>query len=157
MTLTELEQTVRAWLDQADVVPTDSRVARHPDKRTLRWYQSLGIVDKPLRYRGRTAIYGRRHALQATAAKLLQASGHSLAQVQAALRGATDAELEAALADAGAVSPDPDSSRSTAVSLDRFRTVELAPGVLVTIDTAQVANPEAVIARLTHLSSGGPA
>ncbi|MFT4624416.1 MAG: DNA-binding transcriptional MerR regulator [Myxococcota bacterium] len=153
MTLDTLEQTVRAMLDATGVEPVDARVARVPDRRTLRWYQSIGVMDKPLRYDGRKAIYGRRHALQAAAAKLLQATGYTLTQVQAALRGATDAQLEAALADAGGAAAPPSPAPPPAAA--RWRTIELAPGVLLTLDTRLVADPAAVITTLTT-ALGGP-
>ncbi|MFN7147602.1 MAG: MerR family transcriptional regulator, partial [Myxococcota bacterium] len=81
----------------------DERVSVRPDARTLRYYQSLGILDRPLRHEGREAVYGYRHLLQAVVTKLLQAEGLSLAQIQRALAGRTDVALEAAVAEALAV------------------------------------------------------
>lgn len=69
------------------------RVRDLPDARTIRWYQTLGMVDRPVAFRGRTALYGRRHVLQLAAIKRLQAGGVPLADVQRALAGRTDAEL----------------------------------------------------------------
>lgn len=83
----------------------DGRVAREVDERTLRYLQSLGLLDRPLRYDGRTAVYGFRHLLQALCVRALQARGYSLAQAQAALTGATDAELEGAALEALAAAP----------------------------------------------------
>jgi DNA-binding transcriptional MerR regulator len=80
--------------------PADERVSAAPDERTLRWYQTTGLLDRPLRYDGRTAIYGWRHLLQACAVKLLQASGQPLADVQRALAGVGSEPLEAAVAEA---------------------------------------------------------
>jgi hypothetical protein len=51
------------------------------------------MVDRPLGMRGRTALYGSRHLLQVVAVKRRQAQGRSLAEIQAELTGATDAEL----------------------------------------------------------------
>jgi DNA-binding transcriptional MerR regulator len=70
------------------------RVRDVPDLRTIRYYTTLGLIDRPAEMRGRTALYGRRHLLQLVAIKKLQARGLSLAQVQQRMAGATDAALE---------------------------------------------------------------
>ena len=64
-----------------------------PDRRTIRYYTTLGLIDRPAEMRGRTALYGRRHLLQFVAIKKLQARGRSLAEIQQALAGQTDKEL----------------------------------------------------------------
>jgi DNA-binding transcriptional MerR regulator len=64
-----------------------------PDARTVRYYTTLGLLDRPAAMRGRTALYGRRHLLQLVAIKRLQARGLSLAEVQARLVGRTDRVL----------------------------------------------------------------
>lgn len=69
------------------------RVRDLPDERTIRWYQTRGLVDRPAALRGRTALFGRRHVLQLAAIKRLQAAGQPLAAVQRSLAGSTDAEL----------------------------------------------------------------
>jgi DNA-binding transcriptional MerR regulator len=74
-------------------------VAECPDARTIRYYQTIGIVDKPLRYEGRNAVYGYQHLLQVVAIKLLQSRGLTLAQVQRAITNSTLSDLEAALTD----------------------------------------------------------
>ena len=48
------------------------RVRDVPDRRTIRYYTTLGLIDRPA-LRGRTALYGRRHLLQLVAIKRLQA------------------------------------------------------------------------------------
>src|SRR5437016_1152361 len=42
----------------------DGRVARALDPRTVRYYQTLGILDRPHSYEGHKARYGPRHLLQ---------------------------------------------------------------------------------------------
>jgi DNA-binding transcriptional MerR regulator len=64
-----------------------------PDRRTIRYYTTLGLIDRPAEMRGRTAYYGRRHLLQLVAIKKLQAEGRSLAEIQRALAGLTDHAL----------------------------------------------------------------
>ena len=71
----------------------NGRVRDVPDRRTVRWYTTIGLVDRPAGMRGRTALYGPRHLLQIVAIKRLQAQGRSIAEIQAELVGATDSTL----------------------------------------------------------------
>ena len=71
----------------------NGRVRDIPDLRTIRYYTTAGLLDRPAEMRGRTALYGRRHLLQLVAIKQLQARGLSLSQVQQRLAGASDAML----------------------------------------------------------------
>jgi DNA-binding transcriptional MerR regulator len=85
------------------------RVRDVPDLRTIRYYTTLGLVDRPVAMRGRTALYGQRHLLQLVVIKRLQARGMSLAAVQERVVGLSDASLrrladeEAAVTKADAV------------------------------------------------------
>lgn len=76
-----------------------------PDVRTIRYYTTLGLLDRPESMQGRTALYGRKHLLQLVAIKRLQAKGFTLTQIQAQLLGMSVAQLEqlAALAAVSAV------------------------------------------------------
>src|SRR5881392_2255064 len=74
--------------------PPNGRVREVPDRRTIRYYTTLGLLDRPAEMRGRTALYGRRHLLQLVAIKRLQARGLSLAEVQVELAAASDERLE---------------------------------------------------------------
>jgi DNA-binding transcriptional MerR regulator len=69
------------------------RVRDVPDLRTIRYYTTLGLLDRPAVMRGRTALYGPRHLLQLVAIKRLQARGLSLAAVQERVVGLSDATL----------------------------------------------------------------
>jgi DNA-binding transcriptional MerR regulator len=69
------------------------RVRDVPDRRAVRWYVTIGLVDRPAAMAGRTALYGPRHLLQIVAVKRRQAAGQSLAQIQTELAGATDEAL----------------------------------------------------------------
>jgi DNA-binding transcriptional MerR regulator len=71
----------------------NGRVRQVPDVRTIRWYTTIGLLDRPSEMRGRTALYGRRHLAQIVAIKRLQAAGKSLTEVQEQLIGADDATL----------------------------------------------------------------
>src|SRR5947208_15895168 len=70
------------------------RVREVPNGRTIRWYTTIGLVDRPAVMRGRTALYTKRHLLQLVAVKRLQAAGHPLAEIQRELLGRTDADRE---------------------------------------------------------------
>ncbi len=73
----------------------NGRVRNVPDRRAVRWYTTIGLVDRPLPSAGRAARYGPRHLCQIIAVKRLQAAGRSLAEIQADLAGASDATLTA--------------------------------------------------------------
>jgi DNA-binding transcriptional MerR regulator len=92
-TLDELVRRAAEALAAQDVRVPNGRVTPLPDRRVVRWYATIGLVDRPLAYRGRTALYGRRHLLQVVAVKRRQAEGRSLAEIQAELAGATDRTL----------------------------------------------------------------
>lgn len=131
----------------------DERVRAEVDDRTVRYYQSSGLVDRPLRYEGRSALYGYRHLLQLLAVKALQGAGYKLAQVQASLAGVPTPELEAAVARAlGEVAaaplpPAPPVAPSPAPrALVQF---ELAPGLWLTVDPALHPDPAALAAAFT--------
>lgn len=95
-TIDELASRVAGVL-AADGYPgaPNGRVRGVPDARAIRWYATIGLVDRPAGMRGRTALYGVRHLLQLVAVKRRQAEGRSIADIQAELAGASDAALRA--------------------------------------------------------------
>lgn len=146
-----LVAAARRLLERAGARPEDERVNALPDERTVRYYQTGGLVDRPLRYEGRTALYGFRHLLQVVAVKLLQAQGHSLAQVQRALAGTTTAALEEAVRTSlGAPAP---ASPIGGPALRPLVAAEIAPGVTVLVDPAVVSDPGEVLSRLADVLS----
>jgi DNA-binding transcriptional MerR regulator len=64
-----------------------------PDRRTIRYYTTLGLIDRPTRIQGRTALYGLRHLLQLVAIKRLQAAGLSLGEIQQQLLALSSSAL----------------------------------------------------------------
>src|SRR5689334_5525485 len=84
------ELALAAALPAAD---HSGRVRAVPDARTIRYYTTVGLLDRAAEMRGRTAYYGRRHVLQLVAIKQLQAAGLTLEQVQQKLAGATTRKL----------------------------------------------------------------
>lgn len=74
--------------------PSNGQIRAVPNRRTIRYYTTLGLLDRPVEMRGRTAFYNRRHLLQLVAIKRLQARGLTLSQVQERLAGIGTAALE---------------------------------------------------------------
>ncbi len=102
-TLRELTAEVAAQLARNYEAADNGQVRAIPDERSIRYYTSLGLVDRPAAMRGRTALYGRRHLAQLVAIKRMQALGKSLAEIQRMLPAVDDATLSRI---AGVVLPD---------------------------------------------------
>lgn len=94
-TIDQLVARVAAALFAAPAGQTSGRIRDVPDRRAIRWYSTIGLLDRPIPTAGRVAHYGRRHLLQVVAIKRRQAQGQSLAQIQAELVGASDEQLAA--------------------------------------------------------------
>jgi DNA-binding transcriptional MerR regulator len=92
-TLDELSARVARALAVDYEGQASGRVRDVPDRRTIRYYTTLGLLDRPAAMKGRTALYGVRHLRQLVAIKRLQARGMTLAEVQDRLLGQTDAGL----------------------------------------------------------------
>jgi len=150
-TLDELTERVEAAL--ADYPgQVNGRVRAVPDRRAIRWYATIGLVDRPAEMRGRTALYSRRHLLQLVAIKRRQAQGHTLAQIQAELAGATDESLQPiATLPANTSQPPrprfwtdrPQPTPATAEVAEFVTAVRLADGVTVVLDQAAPTTPDA--------------
>jgi DNA-binding transcriptional MerR regulator len=81
-TLDELSARVALALSVDYDGQPSGRVRDVPDGRIVRYYTTLGLVDRPVQYDGRVALYSSRHLLQILGIKRLQQEGASLAQVQ---------------------------------------------------------------------------
>src|SRR5689334_22778747 len=99
LTLEELSSEAERLLEEQGLIDVqqDGRVSAAPDARTIRYYTTLGLLDRP-RMVGRQAQYGRRHLLQLLAIKALQGVSLPLSEIQARLYSRSDRELEAILA-----------------------------------------------------------
>jgi DNA-binding transcriptional MerR regulator len=73
--------------------PKNGQVRAVPDERTIRYYGSLGLLDRPAEMRGRTALYTVRHVAQVIAIKRLQNMGRTLAEIQTLWLSLDDATL----------------------------------------------------------------
>jgi DNA-binding transcriptional MerR regulator len=104
-TLAELAERAARALAEAGVRAGNGRVTEVPDPRLIRWYTTIGLLDRPTIGPGRVARYGQRHLLQLVAVKRLQAQGLPLARIQQRLAGATDEQLRAVAGLPAAQSP----------------------------------------------------
>jgi hypothetical protein len=93
MTIRELASAAATTVAAADVRAPSRRVTDLPDERTIRWYATIGLLDRPSGNRGRTALYTERHLLQLVAIKRRQAQGRTLAEIQTELVGASERTL----------------------------------------------------------------
>src|SRR3954452_25582106 len=92
-TIDELAARVSGALGDGYAGAPNGRVRDLPDARSIRWYATIGLVDRPAAMRGRTALYGPRHLLQLVAVKRRQAEGRTIAEIQQELTGAGEAAL----------------------------------------------------------------
>jgi DNA-binding transcriptional MerR regulator len=123
-TLDELCGRVAEVLAEDTPKGRDGRVREVPDRRTIRYYTTLGVVDRPAELRGRTAYYSRKHLLQLVAIKRLQSRGLTLAQVQQHLLGLNEDELNRLALLPAAAEPQAASTPEPATRRDDFwRTV----------------------------------
>jgi hypothetical protein len=119
-TIAELSERVGAALEASGYqAPANGQVRAVPDLRTIRYYTSLGLLDRPLEMRGRTALYGPRHLYQLCAIKRLQAElagldDRALARVARISAGALAAADALANADEGAEVDEPPPRRAGA-------------------------------------------
>jgi DNA-binding transcriptional MerR regulator len=90
----DLRTLVARALQVGSYSPAESkRIRAVPDTRTIRYYTTLGLIDRPAEMRGRTAFYEPRHVMQLVAIKRLQAANQTLSDVQARLVGITKTQL----------------------------------------------------------------
>ncbi|MDP6360237.1 MAG: MerR family transcriptional regulator [Planctomycetota bacterium] len=92
-TLAELEEQAEAALSDAYPGQQNRQIREIPNLRTIRYYTTLGIIDRPADWSGRTALYGEKHLLQLVAIKKLQAQGKTLSEIQEEIAGITTREL----------------------------------------------------------------
>lgn len=90
-----MEELVKLSQRLIDLLPEgdSKRIRWLPNERLVRYYTTLGLLDRPAAIKGRTAFYNLRHLLQVLAIKTLQAEGLSLQECQQRLAGRSDQEL----------------------------------------------------------------
>jgi DNA-binding transcriptional MerR regulator len=178
-TLDELAERVDAALAVGYAGQSSGRVRAVPDRRAIRWYTTIGLIDRPVAHRGRTALYGPRHLLQLVAVKRLQAKGLPLVAIQQELAGATDTQLARVAHPApgsavplAAMAPSGGGPRSSPDALPAPVTAATRPGVggrarrggfwreqpaafaAAAVPAAPAAGPAAVVATLRGVDLG---
>ncbi len=70
------------------------RVRWNPNPRLVRYYTTLGLLDRPSGVRGQVVHYGPRHLLQLLTVKVLQAEGYPLQEIQEKIYKKSDESLQ---------------------------------------------------------------
>ncbi len=137
LTINELSEEVVQLLkaNHLFAAQQDNRISAAPDMRTIRYYSTLGLLDRPL-MQGRLAKYGRRHVLQLLAVKILQAASLPLAEIQEQLYGLSDSELEAVIdmyvSDAlSSGASEPIQKEKESLRTNIWREIIIAPGLKI--------------------------
>src|SRR5437773_12036522 len=137
MMLDELSNRVAGELADRGLLgaASDARVSAAPDARTVRYYTTLGLLDRP-RIEARQARYGERHVLQLLAIKALQALDLPLAEIQQRLYARSDAELRALVEALGARAREKAAARRQQAPLPalRLREIALEPGLRLIVE-----------------------
>lgn len=87
----QLADEVNRWCEQHRIVPLNNQAGEAITVRNIRYYQSMGLVDRPLDSSGRG--FGEKHRLQLQAIRLLQARGLPLGKMQSLLYGRDEKDL----------------------------------------------------------------
>lgn len=127
--LEELSEQAESQLEQWRLPNPGGRVSPVPSSRTIRYYTSLGLLDKPS-YVGGAARYTRRHLSQLLAIKALQAEYLPLPAIQKRLNGKTEEELDQIIQDATLRQPpEPDRPR-----VENWGTCQALPGLRLLVE-----------------------
>jgi DNA-binding transcriptional MerR regulator len=146
-TIDELSDRVAEALRAGYEGVPSGRVRDVPDLRTIRYYTTLGLLDRPAAMQGRTALYGPRHLLQLVAIKRLQSRGLSLAAVQERVVGLSNTALRK-IAALPAPRPELDPTPARGDSFWRLPApTQVSPGQCAALDVASCAlgSDEAVL------------
>lgn len=122
---------------------TRYKVTEMPTERTIRYYLSHRLLDRPLGRKGTASIFGYRHLLQVLVIKYLQSQYLPLKKIGSVMGGLSNRELEQLLPEgqagraprkppfAGMIPPDgmPPLSASALPGEQRWRHFTVAPGV----------------------------
>ena len=89
-----MELATRALALAPSAGQCSGRVRDVPDVRMIRYYTTIGLIDRPAEMAARTAFYGPQHLRQLVAIKRLQGQGMSLVEIQESLAGAGAKKLD---------------------------------------------------------------
>ncbi len=123
----------------SDSAARDQRVSSLPDARTIRYYTTLGLLDRPF-IDGRQARYGQRHVLQLLAVKALQSMQFPLARVQEKLYGLTESELKSLLQSIASSNKERKHSQAAMPAAIVYREIILEPGLKLTVADGYKSN-----------------
>lgn len=133
--LGELSRITQAELEERKIPNPGGRVSQVPSARTIRYYTSLGLVDRPLGYDGGVAQYGHRHLLQLLAIKVLQAEYLPLPEIHKHLHGRSEEELREIVESASRSGEAP--ARETTTRVESWLTIQALPGLRLMVDNRQ--------------------
>ncbi len=141
-TLPDLVEEVASQIG-ALPAPRNGQVRAVPDERTVRYYATIGLLDRPIEMRGRTALYGEKHIAQIVAIKRLQTMGRSLAEIQALWPTLDDPTL-ARMSGVAFTGPDPAAPRGKFWKLEPVPGAPMAPAAEAGADAPPVRTAQAV-------------
>jgi DNA-binding transcriptional MerR regulator len=132
LTLDELSNEVERELRERHLIADqpDHRVSAKPDARTIRYYTTLGLLDRAT-IRGRQAYYGRRHVLQLCAIKALQLTSLPLSEIQTHLYGMSDTELDTVVGTVATRIPELKSEKQDKIRHKVWREIIIEPGLKI--------------------------
>jgi DNA-binding transcriptional MerR regulator len=125
--LDELCSAAQADIERRRWPSPGGRVNTTLNGRTVRYYTTSGLMDRPSGYDGGVARYGPRHLLQLLAIKALQAQFLPLPEIQRRLYGRSDTELQSVV-DAMAAAPVPE------IGLQTWLTINPVPGLRLVLE-----------------------
>lgn len=133
--LEELSQLSQAEMERRRIPTPGGRVSQVPTTRTIRYYTSLGLVDRPLAYDGGLAQYGPRHLLQLLAIKVLQAEYLPLPEIQKQLYGRSEDELRQLIE--AATRSEAAESKTARPKVESWLCRQLGPGIQLVVTDRQ--------------------
>ena len=92
--ISELAKAVETLLKASGAKQERGTVSEIPDERTIRYYQSEGLIDPPISKSGPASVFTFKHLLQLVAIKLLQAQDVPIKKLRFVLEGKSEYELQ---------------------------------------------------------------
>jgi DNA-binding transcriptional MerR regulator len=90
----ELAKAAEARLRALGARQDRGTVSEIPDERTIRFYQSEGLLDPPIFKAGTASVFTIKHLLQLVAIKLLQSQDLPIKKIRIVIDGKSEDELE---------------------------------------------------------------
>jgi DNA-binding transcriptional MerR regulator len=139
---------VTALVDSAGLRPTNASARAAPSARSVRFYVSHGLLDRP-EGAGTAATYGYRHFLQLLAIKIRQREGQTLETIKREMKDVTGDALERRIAQslAPALVANPVTPRTEDEAPAAWRRMSVAEGVELHVRAdSPSSNEQALIA-----------